>query len=285
MIQKYAAHYISHGVVLHRYYIGDSADEVGSAQFWDQHIKELFDQLPFPDYWAGLDLKIWHMDSPELDAMRARGEVNLEDYDKAQPGCQVAAGLFFNKDRLEIGVFPDGYRPETVSTNKLTATNLANARRVLSHEAGHFHAAMCGAFDTSSFVRKEITRLFREQLQALGLSAQLGGEGEAWAEMYRAMLGAAECRGSFSDGKLFAAPRRLYLLFRTAYWLQSNLNQRVITDFALGTENLVWWQDWSITYPLPGFPQMKSNGWFAVDQNWVKYQYKIIAGQWAWEKV
>ena len=283
-MQKYAAHYISHGVVLHRFFIGDSPDEVGTAAFWDAHIKELFEQLPFSEYWSGLDLKIWHMDSPELDAMRARGEVSLEDFDKVTPGCQVAAGLFFNKDRLELGVFPDGYRPEGISPNKITVVNLANARKTLSHEAGHFHAFMCGAFDIGSFIRKEITRVYREYLQTLGLSAQLGGEGEAWAEFYRAMLGAVECRGKFSDDKPFAPPRKLYMLFRTAYWLQGNLNQRIIDSFTVN-ENLVWWQDFSVVYPIPGIPQLKSNGYFAVDQNWVKYQYKNSAGTWAWEKV
>jgi len=283
-MSKYAAHYISHGVVLHRFYIGESPDELGTAAFWDAHIKELYDQLPFPEYWSGLDLQVWHMDSPKLDEMRASGEVNLEDYDLKTSGCQIAAGLFFSKDRLDLGVFPEGYKPEAVSPNKLTVTNLLNARKTLSHEAGHFHAMMCGAFDTGAYIRKEITRVFREQLQALSLAGQFGNEGEAWAEFYKSMLGAVECRGSFSDGKPFNPPRSLYLLFKTAYWLQGNLNQRVIDGFTVA-ENLVWWQDYSITYPIPGFPQLKSNGWFAVDQNWTKYKWQITnSGQWAWVK-
>ncbi|PIQ23670.1 hypothetical protein COW36_06600 [bacterium (Candidatus Blackallbacteria) CG17_big_fil_post_rev_8_21_14_2_50_48_46] len=281
--QKYVAHYISHGVILHRYFIGDSADEVGSAAFWDQHIKELFAQHPFTDYWAGLDLQIWHMDSPRLDEMRAQGLVNLEDFDLVKAGCQVAAGLFFSKDRLDLGVFPPGYQADSVSPNKLTVTNLNDARRTLSHEAGHFHAMMSGYGSTSAFISKELTRCFSELRPP-----QAQNEGECWAEVYRAFMGSDEVRGTFSDGVQYTPAQnlRLFNLMRAAYWLQGNLNQRIIDRLQV-SNSLCFWQDFSLQNQLFQAPKLVSNGWFGVDANWNKHKWSQnkTTGQWAWERV
>jgi hypothetical protein len=100
-------------------------------------------------------------------------------------------------------------------------------------------------------------------------------------------MGADECRGSFSDGVTYTPTQnqRLYVLMRAAYWLQGNLNQRIIDRLQV-SDDRCFWQDFSLKFPPLQAPQLVSNGWFAVDANWNKQKWtqNNSTGIWAWER-
>lgn len=264
MTTKYMVNRISHGVVLHRYYIGQNPDEVGTPAFWDEAIKQLYARHPFPGYWDGLGLHIWHMDCPALDEMRSRGEVCLEDFAPNVAGCQVAAGLFHNKSRLEIGVFPPGYSPERQSGQPILERDLIAARTVLSHEAGHFHAHMSGYGDRSTYIRRQITDMFNNLLIKSGL--KLGPPGEAWAEIYRAIMGTDETIGTFSDWKRAQIPGELAYLVKSAYWLQGNLAGKIIGQLEI-SDRFISWEEFRVETRF-FISQLVSVGLYGLSDNW-----------------
>jgi len=210
--------YLKEGALLTRWYMGN-ADECGTVAFWQEHISQLYAQMPFPDLWRRVKLNVWHMDHPEQDNRVQRGQWCLEDYQPGTPGYQVADGL--TATEIDLALFPDGWQPGvyTGPARPLTDEARNHSRLALSHEFGHFHQFAC-RYDGSDDIAKHIKRCFQQLRphQAAG-----DNEYEDWAETYRAILGADPCRGFFSDNKPFKPSPELYSLLRCAYWLQSNL--------------------------------------------------------------
>lgn len=228
------------GITLHRHYL-NTPDELGTVAQWQREIDGLFSQLPFPAYWSGLVLSVWHMDHPDLKA----GVSNLRDYDPNQPGCQVAAGLYWGKKQLDIGVFPDNYNPNQAGSTAIPEVNRTAALRVLSHEIGHMHHDICGLASNRDAISNEITRLFR-QLRP----NQTPNEYEDWAETYRAVMGTDATRGTFSDNKPYAPSSALLTLMKAAYWLSAAQAGKVIhsvsvsVGYAQWAQRVWWWDDW-----------------------------------------
>lgn len=216
-------------------------DELGTAAQWQREIDGLFGQLPFPDYWKGLQLSIWHMSHPDLQ----KNLPNLRDYDTNTPGCQVASGLYYGGKRLDLGVFPDRWSPTEAGPTTLTEANRQAALRTLSHEIGHMHHDVCGFTAGRNAVGNEITRLFRSLRPN-----QTGSEYEDWAETYRAVMGADGVRGFFSDNKPFTPQPALLAFMKGAYWLSAALAGKAVHSMSAAAgyvqwgERVWWWDNW-----------------------------------------
>jgi hypothetical protein len=220
-----------YGVILKRFYVGSSPDEVGTIEFWGEAIRQLFDQMPFLQYWQGLELEIWHMKSPDLVSP---GKQTLLDYDPNTPGCQVAAGLTFGPKRICLGVFPDGWTASGGGSDTLTDANREQARKAFSHEAGHqnhFATDLDAANTIAAELRREWANLRPRQTE---------NTHEDWAETYRALFGISSVRGTFSDGKPFTPGAKLFTFLKVAYWLGTNLKSRIVSGLNVRDTYVQW---------------------------------------------
>lgn len=218
---------LNHGVTLTRYFVG-AADEVGNPAFWQQPLDQMYAQHPFPAFWAPLRLHVWHMDHPWQDEMSARGQYCLQDYAPQTPGWQVADGLNVG-DNIDLGIRPDGWQPGDTPAmyRPLLDSAKLSIRKSLSHEVGHYHQGKC-RYGQSDDIARHITASFRalRPHQAAG-----DNEYEDWAEVFRALMGADDCRGFFSDGKPFTPDPELFALMKCAYWLAGNLAGKPVSHF------------------------------------------------------
>lgn len=215
-------------------------EELGTAQQWEDTIKQLYSQMPFPDLWKPLQLEIWNMN-------RTAGNP-LYNYD-GKGG--TATGLTWpGQNLIQLGVFADG--------TGLTSRSITNALKTLSHEAGHYYADRCGIESGQAQIQKTLTNKFNElrphQTEPLS---------EDFAEVYRAICGADNVRYTFSNDKAYTAPERLQTLVKTAYWLVGNIGQAGVSNFSIPGGYCQWLQS----------DNLFSHAWYAVDQNWIKYRW------------
>lgn len=272
---KYVAHLISGGVILQRYYTGNDPDQVGSAAFWDEYIKQMIKRLPLDAFWRGRIVKVVHGDSPYLDWLRKNGKVGLEDYDLITPGCQGAAGLFFDKDKegLHLAIFPTGYTPDGISPHPLTPQQIYDARQTLAHEMGHglAHWIQYGP-DSQRYICRQITKNL-DLLMPSWVSPGQGGE--RVAECYRAWMGPDACLGLTSDNRPLRStdsPRAATLLQCSA-WLVTNLEGKLLDGFEVDETRCSWDEyEWRRVWWNPFQPVLEKVGRFAVDRAWNKTQ-------------
>ncbi len=263
----YAQDTLVHGVTLHRYYVGSSADELGDIEFWHAPIRELHPQMPFSTMWGGLDIHVRHMGHRELTRKMKAGEATLKDFDLSTPGYQVAAGLFWHKDKLELAVFPPNWTPEAVAFYPVDEAARERARNTISHEIGHYYASLCGYKKNANYVQRRITEEFN-----LIRPKQAANEDEDFAEVYRALCGMDKARGYFSDNKAFVPSPKLLTLIKTAHWLEGNLVGKTVTDLQFRDTDVCWreWElktDWVLFVP---YTRWVTSGWWSVGRDWVK---------------
>lgn len=236
----YTRNDVSHGVSIHKYYY-NYEDEIGSYSYWNDAIEQLFKEMPISDLWFGLDIWIYDMRHPLLPLKLKNKEQSLLDGDLNKDGYQVCAGLFFNKDKLEIAVFPEGWNTENLTSGNVTQSSIDKARNTLSHEVGHYYANQCGyASNSQFFIEKEITRYFDAFRPH-----QTESNGEDFAEVYHAYFGVNGAKGFFSDGKPFTSKGRLYCVMKTAYKLSSMLKNKVI-DKVIFHDDYVEWEEYEL---------------------------------------
>lgn len=275
--QKIAAHLISYGVILYRFYTGDSPDQVGTAAFWDQAVKELYQQNPFPDYWQGKVIRVFHGDCPELDRLTASKVVNLQDYRPDLPGCQPAEGLNTGRS-MDLMLFPPNWTPDGVSPFPITQDEFNRTRRDMAHEEGHGYEFACQVLSGQLYVQKELKRLWR----SLSPMHAEGGEGESFAEDFRALMGTQETLGSFSDGVRFYPSDRpaLYVLMRAMYWMVKNLAGKILADIQAQPDRVTW-REHKLNFIGPIFVGMEEVGFFSLDANRTLWKMKNNT----WERV
>lgn len=246
---------LNFGVTLTRCNYGPDSNECGAVSFWQQALDQLYAQMCFPGLFKPLAIWVWHMDHEDQDRMAAAHQYCLEDYDPNTPGYQVADGL--TGGRMDLGLFPDGWQAEyTGPLRPITEAARQHARKAMSHEFGHWHQWQC-RYGGSDDVAKLITQRFHELRPH-----QAENEYEDWAECYRALLGADECRGFYSDDKPCTARPEVRALLRTAYWLQSNLANLKITDFNVQSDGVVYRALFGTAWK-----------WRFIDHNWVSQEW------------
>lgn len=271
--QKYARTLLPYNVTLHRWYVGATPDELGTPDFWAEHLHQIYAWLPFPSFLDGLDLNVWHMDSPQMEEQTRNKLSNLQDYDPAKAGYQVACGLYFNRDRLDLAVFPDGWKPEDPPMIRpITEAARRYTRKALSHEIGHHHHACCGLTKTTTAIQKALTQHF-----LMLRPTHIPSEFECWAEVFRAYGGALECRGALSDGLAYtqADNPKLYSLIRCAYWLQGNLANVDFDGFQVWNDR-VCWEEYRLVWTWSGWQRQKA-GFHCVDHAFVKWRWDGVS--------
>lgn len=221
----------------------DHPDEVGSVPFWQTELDQLIRQNPFPQFWDGFKLEVWHMNDPQLK----HDQPNVLDYNLGQIGNQSAYGLCFmgGKKRIQIAVYPDQWRSDQSGSNHVTEKSRQISRQSLSHEIGHMYADQCGIFTNYDRISAELTAAFRKWR-----TFQASSEVEDIAEIYRAVMGGDEVRGKYSDGKAFGHHPELSTLMRGMFWLSNNLRHQVICDLVVKQDFIEW--------TTPGFLWLKS---------------------------
>lgn len=256
-----------YGIVLHRFFV-DYADQLGTVPFWEQSFKDLYNQMPFPDLWNGLDVWVWDMRHPQLPQDTLNKVSNLLDYDVNTPGYQVAAGLFTSKDKLELAVFPIGWTPDKPWGGTFSDSTVLYARNTMSHEVGHFYANQGGYETGTSYIEKKLTELFNTFVPADFQNKK----GEYFAECYRGACGDRNALGKFSDGKIFYRAGGLFTLMKTWYWLVGNLKNKFIDNIQLFEDRIEWdeyeyVQRWFMWYP---YWTMVKTGRYSINQFWTK---------------
>jgi hypothetical protein len=255
LTQKYHKHIFPDlNISLSRFYVGGTPDEVGSVSFWKEAIDQLYAQLPFPEFWKSFELEIWHMGSPDLIK---HDSVTLLDYDKSVAGYQTAAGLFFGNKKLALGVFYPGWQPGVPSASIPSTDDLKNARKVISHEIGHAYSDMSNLFKDHSKIANTLSTTF-ERLRP----NQTQNVHEDFAETYRACLGTDECRGTFSDGKLFMPSPALNTLMRCCFMLSRNLENKNWSNLKFNDSWCQWEQVEFSIWPF------YSTRYYALTVNW-----------------
>ena len=272
---KYVAHYVSGGVILQRYYTGNDPDQVGTAAFWDEYIKQMIKRLPLPQFWKNRVIKVIHGDSYYLNWLRENGKVGLEDVDLSKPGCQGVAGLFFFffLEGLQIAVWPRDHKPDGISPHPLTPQQLYDARQTLVHEMGHGLAQWI-EYDVNS--QRYICRQITKNLDLLMPSWVSPGQGgERLAECYRAWMGADATMGLTSDNRPLKAsdyPRAATLLQCSPWWVP-HMEGRLIDAFEVSETQCSWDEyEWRRVWWNPFQPVLEKVGRFAVDCRWNKVQ-------------
>ena len=251
LTQKYHIHTIPwYEVILKRFYIGDDPNSVGTVDFWKYAIMQLYDQMPFPTLWKGIEMEIWDMNCPDLiNSTKA----TLLDYDLSQSGNQSAVGLYFGNKRLALGIYHN--------IDRIYGDHLDYSRQALPHEFGHLYADMCGFTKDISNIEKELTQQFRNLRPH-----QSENEHEDYAETYRAILGTDVVRNKFSDGKIYYYNPTIKTLLKCSYWLSQNLKDKFISDFTL----FDGWCRWT---------QYERSWWntittyYALTENWDQFKW------------
>ena len=268
---------LPHGAMLERK-TGGHINELGSLAFWAQALHELYAQMPFKPLFDRLLIIVWHMNHPDLDAMRKKQIANLEDYDPKKPHCQVARGLFHSwhpnypgKLVIEIGMFPSVWNEDTTGWDAIDPGQLAIGRSVLSHEMGHLYGHMSGYGKPTSI------NYHMEQVWAQYRPKQGHNEYEDWAEVYRAVCGAKDAIGTFSDGKNYIPPHQLHTLMKTAYWLHAALKDKAIAKFDCisAHENYAQWAERSGHWWFPFY----KDSWRKIATDWTLYEW--ILSEWS----
>lgn len=232
---------IAHGTQLTRCAMG-TADELGAPAFLEEPIHQMYAQHPFPSYQAGRKLTYWHMDHPELDRLTALKIANLQDYDTIKDGCQTAVGLQWpdppESKGIEIGVSPANWQPDyTGPARPLTEQARRNARKAYSHEEGHRYFWKSRVWKNEDDISRLLTQRFQELRPRQGHN-----EYEDGAEVFRALLGADECRGYYSnDQPATNISPELRSLVRCLYWLSANLRGAWVASL-VPKPGWVWFQ-------------------------------------------
>lgn len=253
-----ATNQLHHGLTLNRYPGTLVPDAVGTPQFWQTFLDQLFDQMPFRDLFDALEVDVYHMDCPEQAELVAKKQMCLKDLYADQAGYQRGAGLYSQKE-IGIAVYPTNYTDTYVGPSRaITEANRLGAKGVLSHEFGHYY------FDQSRYCYNtdDISRLTTQQINALA-PKQADNIHENMAEHYRAICGIDSDRNTYSDGKTAVHPPEFKALVRTLYWLNGNFRGAWISNVTPkpeGVQFCVW----------IGF------GWewrFVMASNWQHYKY------------
>lgn len=245
-----------HGVTLIRHAAPGVVhpDTLGTEANWAQPIHQLYAQMPFPGLFRGLQLNVWDERNSTLQQVAAsQSAPSLLDYDLSQPGSQRAVGLHW----------PGQARIDLLVTASWTPTH---ARRVLSHEFGHYYQHACGLRLTgteSTPARRALASLWHAFRPEQGHNTF-----EDWAEVYRAVAGCNETRGTYSDGKQASLPGTMRSLIRCAYWFSRI--QDTVSDVELGDFYLIWRQE------LPWF---RSEWRYLNTDNFTLYAWRNAAWQ------
>lgn len=255
--------FADYGITLHRIYV-HHPDELGTLARWETAIRALFWQLPFKDYWQGTVIKGFNLSAPETPQQ-------LVDYDRETPGFQTAAGLDVPGKELWISFFPEGWKPGSAPSGNIPIATIDQRISTLSHELGHQYAEYSGFKVDKTPFQRCLTQLFR-----VCRPDQASNEDECWAEVYRALMGADNVRGYFSDGKPFYS-QSCRAILRTAWYLNYTLGNRTIW-------NLTTYGDWVqwCEYGLFWVTQ-----YYRINANWQKEKYvgKDSNGADIWEKI
>jgi len=242
-------------ITLERHSMGHP-DEVGSVPFWQTELDQLIRQNPFPQFWDGLKIEVWHMNDPQLK----HDQPNVLDYNLGQIGNQSAYGLCFmgGKKRIQIAVYPDNWKADQSGPNTISERSRTISRQSLSHEIGHMYADQCGIFTNYDRISAELTAMFRKYR-----TFQASTEVEDIAEIYRACMGGDEVRGTYSDGKKAVLSAELVTLMRSMFWLSVNLRHQSVNDVTVSPDFVQW--------STPGF-------W------WLKSHYRLNLQKWQLER-
>lgn len=227
---------LPYGVILIRFNVGPDINEVGTLSFWTEILHQLYAQMPFPSLWNKLKLSVWHMDHSTLDEMFRQGRACLQDYDTATPGYQVAVGLYTGNGELAIAIFPANWQADyTGPARPLTEDARIYGRKVWSHEAGHFY------FDQSNYGKflDDISRILTQWFRA-NRPKQTENEHEDGAEVYRAVCGSEDVRGTFSDDKPFTPKPELRSFIRCMFWMAANLRGCWVQSVTPGTSGVMY---------------------------------------------
>jgi hypothetical protein len=202
-----------------------NAGELGDTAFWRQLIDQLYAQMPFSNLFAVLRFGMYHMDHPEQRRMALLKKACLIDYDPIKEGKQTAAGLYEfylnpNGENLTLGAFPNPFTYDyTGSARPISWGSLVDVRKVASHEFGHHYFHVCRFGYGTDDAAKRFTERFRQYRPR-----QADNEHEDAAEAYRAVAGADDVRGTYSDNKPATISPELRSTVRCGYWFTANLN-------------------------------------------------------------
>lgn len=272
---------LANNVTLIRYPgIGQTADVCGTPAYWQAPLQEI--EALTPGLTGGLTIKIYHMDSPELEQAVKDKICSLHDFDQSTDGCQVAAELYFNTadGEIHIGLFPERWKPEDPPQGRpLPASAFTQARRVLSHGMGHHFGAEIGHTGTALMVETGLTSVYRKFR-----SWQTENEHENLAEDFHALAGASDARGKFSDGKPYTPAHNppLYAFFRGALWARRTLANLDVSDFDAWPEGRLLWQEWAWVWDWARFQYVRQpQRWRSIDVNQQVWTWTPAAG---WKK-
>jgi hypothetical protein len=216
---------IPHGVALNRYPAAGQVhpDTLGSEQFWAAPLHQLYAQMPYPGLFNGLELNIWHDLNPVI---MAAPSPTLLDYDPATPGAQRAVGLHWpTLKRIDLLV-SDTWTPD-------------KARNVLAHEFGHRYQHACGLslYTPETTHARRALRLWWDSNRP----RQGHNTAEDWAEVYRAVCGCDNTRGTYSNGAPAGLSLQMRSFIRGAYYF-SHVSP-VLADFSVGDFFIQWRQE------------------------------------------
>jgi hypothetical protein len=205
-------------VQLERYSMGP-ADELGTRNFWNGLLWELWQQMNFTGVYKGLRLCIYHMDHPEQTKRVAEKRICLKDLVPSTPAYEGGAGLYEWSGELGVAVYPDNYTDVySGPARPITAGNVSRASGVISHEFGHNYFARSRYGENSDDVARLQTANYNKYR-----SFQADNVHENGAEDFKVICGTVAQRGKFSDGKAYTPSPELYATIRCLFWLAGNL--------------------------------------------------------------
>ena len=280
MITKVRVDEVKFGIILTRKYLGDSADEVGSIDQWNEVFSEIYAHIPYKSVWKGLRVNAINMDSELLDEESKRNASNLQDYDTKKEGYQVAAGLYFNRERLDIAFFPLFWTIEPVDYDReITDRKRQDALNNFAHEFGHHLARISGIVTGGSVIRNELNKHYMNVKTTFNDSI-----GEGIAEEIRAFFGDSETFGTLSNKvplKIEDHPK-LYTLLRVMYPIQAHLASKNIAKTLLWDKEFLW-NEVGFKYTDidgDGMPEVVDSVWYSMDRNWKRYVWYRENGKW-----
>lgn len=255
ILSKYDVTKLSFNVTLHRYYCGLSPSEVGTPAAYDQRLKELYCPDKFKSLLLdGLDIHAHDMDDQKLDEEVARGQANLQNvYTGQNRPSASGSGLYWNRDKLQLAVYHDGWKADVSPSPKLIQShNITAALDTLAHELGHHYSWLIDFNRGKNYASTEFTEII------MGLMPpQASTPEENIAEHFRYLFGCSRTANTFSDGKSttkdLSALRTAMIVALYAY---PKISNRTLSNMSFDGQRLFWSEHtidtfWLFFIPVP----------------------------------
>lgn len=228
------------GVTVIRYYCGESADELGTLEYWKAAVYKLWRLMPFKRLFKGWIIHIYHRDRADLPDI-------IFDWDKKTPGNQPAQAVTYPAKTI-LTVYPDSYfddgRDWQPETPRPVGKWIFFTRIVLHHEFGHWLAQKAGLWAHTSM--SQLMRAAHARHYAIkdrysdkeNAMEPWSFASERFAEGLIPVMGPRPGKDRYNDEA--KTPPELFTVYKLAYYLCRNRRKKECFNLQVYSDRIEW---------------------------------------------